>query len=224
MTRARRLVLFDLDGTLIDSEAGIVNSIEYALGKLAAAIPPREVLRGWIGPPLRATFPLALGDDHDAVEQAVAFYRERFGAIGWREHTPYAGIDALVEALAARGERLAVVTTKVDLYAEKIVRSLPFGAHFEHVYASRAGSRDSEKAAMIAQALADFGMPARDAVMIGDRHFDIEGARANDVRALGVGWGFGSQAELHEAGAEAIAADPAALQALLHPAWPDRPR
>jgi phosphoglycolate phosphatase len=209
------LILFDLDGTLIDSESGIVNSIEYALGKLAAAIPSREVLRGWIGPPLRATFPLAVGDDHDAIEQAVAFYRERFSTIGWLEHTPYAGIDAVIEALAARGDQLAVVTTKADLYAEKIVRSLPFGAHFERVYASRTGSRDSEKAAMIAQALVDFGAHAGDAVMIGDRHFDIEGARANDVRALGVGWGFGSFDELREAGAEAIAVNPAELLTLL---------
>jgi phosphoglycolate phosphatase len=215
VTRARQLVLFDLDGTLIDSESGIVNSIEYALGKLAAAMPSRAVLRGWIGPPLRATFPLALGDDPEATEQAVAFYRERFSAIGWREHTPYAGIGTVIAALAARGDQLAVVTTKADLYAEKIVRSLPFGAHFERVYASRTGSRDSEKAAMIAQALGDFGAHAGDAVMIGDRHFDIEGALANDVRALGVGWGFGSFDELREAGAEAIAADPAELLTLL---------
>jgi phosphoglycolate phosphatase len=209
------LVLFDLDGTLIDSEAGIVASIEYALGKLGAPSPAREVLRGWIGPPLRATFPLALGDDHEAVERAVAFYRERFSTLGWREHTAYVGIGEVIEALAARGERLAVVTTKPDLYAERIVRSLPFGAHFERVYAANAGSRDSEKATMIAQALADFETPAADAAMIGDRHFDIEGARANGVRALGVGWGFGSREELQEAGADAIAASPAELLALL---------
>ena len=215
MTRARQLVLFDLDGTLIDSEEGIVRSIEYALGKFAATIPSREVLRGWIGPPLRATFPLALGGDSETIERAVAFYSERFTAVGWCEHVPYAGIDAVVEALAARGDQLAVVTTKTDVHAEKIMCTLPFGAHFERVYASKTGSRDSEKAAMIAQALVDFGARAGDAVMIGDRHFDIEGALANDVRALGVGWGFGSLDELREAGAEAIAADPAELLALL---------
>jgi phosphoglycolate phosphatase len=212
---ARRLALFDLDGTLIDSEAGIVNSIEYALEKLGAPSPPRAELRGWIGPPLRATFPRVLGDDHAAVEQAVAFYRERFSVIGWREHTVYAGVGDVIEALAARGDRLAVVTTKPDLYAEQIVRSLPFGALFERVYAATPGSRDSEKAAMIAQALADFGTRAEDAAMVGDRHFDIDGARANGVRAIGVGWGFGSIDELEAAGAHAIAAAPAHLAGLL---------
>jgi phosphoglycolate phosphatase len=210
-----RLVLFDLDGTLIDSEAGIVNSIEYALAKLGASSPPRETLRGWIGPPLRATFPLVLGDDPARVEQAVEHYSERFTTIGWTEHTPYAGIGAAIERLARRGAQLAVVTTKIDLHAGRSVQSLPFGTHFTRVYAAAAGSRDSEKAAMIARALADFGVAAADTAMIGDRHFDIEGARENGVRAIGVGWGFGSLDELRDAGADAIAATPADLHDLL---------
>jgi phosphoglycolate phosphatase len=209
------LILFDLDGTLIDSEIGIVDSIQYALERLGAPIPPREELRAWIGPPLRVTFPLALGDDHAAVERAVDLYRERFSTVGWREHVVYPGIGDVVDALAARGDRLAVVTTKPDLYAGKIVRSLPFGARFEQVYAAQPGSRDSEKAAMIARALREFGSRADDAVMIGDRHFDIDGARANGVRALGVRWGFGSEGELRAAGADAIADDPRGLHALL---------
>ncbi|HEX7769484.1 MAG TPA: HAD hydrolase-like protein [Dokdonella sp.] len=210
-----KLALFDLDGTLIDSETGIVESIRYALERLGATSPPREELRGWIGPPLRATFPLVLGDDLATIERAVDYYRERFSTIGWREHAVYEGISEEIEALARRGDRLAVVTTKPDLYAEKIVRSLPFGARFERVYAAPPGSRDSEKARMIARALRDFGSDPGDAVMVGDRHFDIAGARSNGVRALGAGWGFGSHEELRAAGADAIAANPPALRALL---------
>lgn len=212
-----KLALFDLDGTLIDSEEGILASIEYALARVGASSPPRAALRAWIGPPLRATFPLVLGEDERRVEQAVGHYRERYGDLGWREHRVYDGVGGLVEALAERGTALAVVTTKVDLYAGRIVRSLPFGARFTQVYAASAGSRDSEKAAMIGRALADFGVEPQHAAMIGDRHFDIEGARANAVRAIGVGWGFGSLEELRDAGADAIAASPAALQALLCP-------
>lgn len=209
------LILFDLDGTLIDSEVGIVASIEYALGKLGAPLPSRDILRTWIGPPLRATFPLALGDDAEAVEQAVALYRERFSTIGWREHTVYDGIGEAIETLAARGATLAVVTSKPDLYAGRIVESLPFGARFERVYAVTPDSRVSEKAGLIAQALADFGRPAAQAAMIGDRHFDIEGARANGVRAIGAGWGFGSLDELRAAGADAIVEAPPLLAAAL---------
>ena len=209
------LILFDLDGTLIDSEVGIVASIEYALGKLGAPLPSRDTLRTWIGPPLRATFPLALGDDAEAVEQAVALYRERFSTIGWREHTVYPGICEAIETLSARGATLAVVTSKPDLYAGRIVESLPFGARFERVYAVRPDSRVSEKAGLIARALADFGRPPARAAMIGDRHFDIEGARANGVRAIGVGWGFGSLDELRAAGADAIVEAPPLLAAAL---------
>lgn len=210
-----RLALFDLDGTLIDSEEGILGTIEHALARLGVASPPRSELRGWIGPPLRATFPRVLGDDAVRVEQAVAHYSERFGEVGWREHRVYDGIGEVIDALAARGIALAVVTTKVDRHADPIVRNLPFGARFERLYAAAPGSRDSEKAAMIARALADFDVAADDAVMVGDRHFDIDGARANGVRAIGVGWGFGSVEELRDAGADAIAATPAELHALL---------
>lgn len=214
-TASRRLVLFDLDGTLIDSETGIVASVEYALRKLGAEIPTREVLRTWIGPPLRATFPLVLGDDHAAVERAVTFYRERFADTGWREHVVYPGIGEAVETLAAQGTTLAVVTSKPDLYAGRIVASLPFGHCFARVYSVAAGSRHSEKAEMIAQALSDFGAAPAAAAMVGDRHFDIEGARANGVRAIGVSWGFGGVDELRDAGADVIVHAPAELAGVL---------
>ena len=139
-----KLALFDLDGTLIDSEAGIVNCIEHALRTLGAAIPPRAHLRDWIGPPLRATFPRVLGDDAAALERAVELYRERFSTIGWREHVVYADIGAAIEELGARGVQLAVVTTKPDTSAGRIVASLPFGARFTRTYAAAANSAHCE--------------------------------------------------------------------------------
>lgn len=216
-----KLALFDLDGTLIDSETGIVASIEYALQRLGASAPPREELRSWIGPPLRMTFPRVLGEDAAAIERAVEFYRERYSATGWSEHVVYAGVDEAVAALAAAGAVLAVVTSKTSLYAGRIVESLPFGAHFARVYAVGPDSAHSEKASMIAQALADFGVAADEAAMVGDRHFDIEGARANGVRAVGVTWGFGSRDELREAGADAIIDAPAQLASSLRAASPE---
>jgi phosphoglycolate phosphatase len=213
--QATKLALFDLDGTLIDSEVGIIDSIEYALAKLGAAIPSREELRKWIGPPLRATFPLALGDDAEKIERAVALYRERFTEIGWREYVVYPGIVETIQALARDGVKLAVVTSKVDLYAGRIVASLPFGVHFANTYAVGAGSAHSEKATLIARALGDFAIAPCNAVMVGDRHFDIEGALANHVHAVGVTWGFGDREELAAAGADAIAESPQELTALL---------
>ena len=209
------LALFDLDGTLIHSEAGIVGAMRYALTQMGHEPPPQDVLRTWIGPPLRQTFPTVVGNDPAAIEAAVAHYSDRFDAQGWAEYEIYDGIGDVVETLAARGRTLAIVTTKVLPRARRIVDHLPFGRHFARIYAPTGEGRHSEKAQMIAQALADFGVAARDAVMIGDRHFDIEGARDNGVRSIGVTWGFGSRDELVAAGADVVATRPADLAALV---------
>ena len=208
---AVRLVLFDLDGTLIDSEAGITGSMVHALRALEVEPPPIEVLRGWIGPPLQASFPSVLGDDLERVDLAVRHYHERFDDVGWREHTVYPGIAELLAALRHRGDRLAVVTSKIADQARRIVGHLPFGHLFDGVFGPEPGVRTSEKAALVGQAMRELGGTARQTRMIGDRRFDIEGARANGVRGIGVLWGFGQAAELREAGADHIVADPGEL-------------
>ena len=210
-----KLVLFDLDGTLIDSAAGIFSSLDHAFAQIGVTLPPREVLRGWIGPPFHQSFPSVLGDDAELVETALAHYREHYIATGWAGHAVYPGIAQLIQALAADGRTLAVVTTKVSVQAKKIVASLPFGAGFAQVYGADARTTHSAKAEMVAQALADFAVAPEQAAMIGDRHFDIAGARANGVRGIGVSWGFGSVEELTQAGAHALAHTPQELADLL---------
>ena len=211
----RRLVLFDLDGTLIDSEPGITACLAHAFERIGAELPARDVLRTWIGPPFRQTFPSVLGDDEARIVAAIDHYRDRFEDVGWSEHAVYEGIPTLIASIAARGDALAIVTTKPENQARKIVEHFPFGDAFARVYGPSDRHSHRSKAEMIADALADFGAAAEHATMIGDRHFDIEGARANGVRGLGVAWGFGSVDELRGAGAHAIAERPPDLDALL---------
>lgn len=209
------LCLFDLDGTLIDSERGIVACVRHALERLRVAVPAAEELRRWIGPPLRHSFAPLLGHDAARIEAAVGHYHERFDLHGWREHTVYPGVEALVGRLQDAGHQLAIVTGKPRHHAAPILAQLPFGQAFLRLYGPDPASAASEKAGMIAAAMADFDATAYETVMIGDRHFDIEGAVANHVRGIGVLWGFGSRAELEKAGAAALAATPEELGALL---------
>ena len=209
------LLLFDLDGTLIDSSPGIFASMEHAFARVGARVPSRERLRDFIGPPLRASFAEVVGEDPARVAQTVAHYRARYDTLGWAEHTVYPGIAELIAVLAAGGHTLAVVTTKVAPMAHRLLAHLPFGPHFARIYAPDGEASHCEKADMIAAALGDFGADAAHTTMIGDRHFDIAGARANGVRGLGVAWGFGSADELREAGAAAVAATPLLLGRLL---------
>jgi phosphoglycolate phosphatase len=207
-------LFFDLDGTLIDSAVGITRCVAYSLERMGHPGLPETELRGWIGPALRVSY-AKLFDSAADVERAVELYRERFEIEGWREHTIYAGIGEAVEAVHAAGHRLAVVTAKNEPHARKIVTTLPFGHRFEDIIGATPDGRLSHKPELIAEALARLDLRAGHCVMIGDRHMDIEGALHHRMRGIGVLWGFGSEDELRDAGADALAATPRALAALL---------
>lgn len=209
-------LFFDLDGTLIDSAIGITRCVQYSLERMGHPGLPEAELRGWIGPALRVSY-ARLFDDPADIERAVGLYRERFEVEGWREHRVYDGIGEAVSALHAAGRRLAVVTAKNEPHARKIIATLPFAGCFVEIVGATPDGRLSHKPELIAEALGRLGVAASECTMIGDRHMDIDGARHHGMPGVGVLWGFGSEDELREAGAHAIAADPAALRDLLHP-------
>ncbi len=216
MKLAHDVLLFDLDGTLIDSFDGIARCIDHAFAQLGETGPAADALRDWIGPPLRVSFGAWYQDPEDArIETAVAHYRTRFDCIGWQEHAIYEGIPELVGNLAGQGHRMAVVTAKNELHAQRIVEHLPFGHLFEHVIGASLDASRSEKTELIAEGLRRLSVSPGDCIMLGDRRYDIEGARNHGMRAIGIGWGFGDPAELEAAGAERIAGSPGDLSAML---------
>ncbi len=214
MQATRPVLFFDLDGTLIDSSLGITRSIAYALETLRHPVPDAQALRAWIGPALRTSFQLLLGEA-DKVEQAVALYLERYGREGWTEHSVYDGIAELLDGLRAQGYRMAVVTAKNENNARKILGHLPFGAHFEDIVGCTDDGRLTHKVELIAEALRRFGLAPAQCRMIGDRRMDMEGAVEHGMAGIGVLWGFGSEDELRRAGARGLAATPAQLPGLL---------
>jgi phosphoglycolate phosphatase len=178
-------------------------------------VPSEPELRRWIGPALRISFAPLL-QDPERVEQAVAYYRERFETHGWQEHEVYADIEEVIETLHAAGHRLAVVTAKNEPHARKILAHLPFGHRFVDIVGATADGRLSHKPELIGEALSRLDIAPDGVWMIGDRHMDIDGARHHGMDSVGVLWGFGSEDELQQAGPTHLARAPRALLEL----WP----
>jgi phosphoglycolate phosphatase len=209
-------VFFDLDGTLTDSAPGITRCLEHAFRALGAPVPDERALRTCIGPPLDHTFRRFLDPRDDAlVERAIAHYRERFRSAGMYENSVYAGIPETLAALRAAGRRLFVVTAKPERFAREIVRHFALGEYFDAVYGPDEDGVLHDKAELIARVLAAERVAASEVVMVGDRAHDVLGARACGVAAVGALWGYGSHAELTDAGAHALAETPAALDGAL---------
>ncbi len=210
------LILFDLDGTIIDSEPGILESVRYALRKLGAPEPEYPVLRRFIGPPLRDSFRDYCGLSPEQAEQAVAFYREWYAPHGKLNCQVYPGIPALLQRLQKAGCTLALATSKPEGFARDILAHFCLGRYFSLIGgATLDGTRDN-KVDVLRYVLAQFPTVNRsEAVLVGDTRFDMEGARLAGIPAIGVLYGFGSREELEKGGAKAVAEQVEDLEKLL---------
>jgi len=210
------VLLFDLDGTLTDPRSGIVRCMKHALHELGAPCPPDDVLASFIGPPLRGTFATLLAtSDRVLIERALALYREEYGDTGLFENQVYAGVTQMLEHARGLASAAFVATLKPKLYADRIVRRLGLAPYFAGVYGPELEGRFDDKVDLLAHLLVSEKVSPERAVMIGDRAGDIVGARANRVRSIGVLWGYGSESELTDAGADGLCHSPADLAACL---------
>jgi phosphoglycolate phosphatase len=207
-----KAVLFDLDGTLTDPREGITRCIAYAVERMGVAPPPLEELTFAIGPPLRDSLAKVLGTgDREAVERALALYRERFADVGLFENAPYDGIEDALHAISATGARLFVATSKPLVYAQRIVRHFGLDAHFVAVHGCELDGTREDKRDLLAHLLPHHGVAPTTAVMIGDHGVDMRAARHHGIAALGALWGYGSAEELRVAGAHALCSGPTSL-------------
>lgn len=196
-------VLFDLDGTLTNPRLGIVGCIRHALQRLGRDPDHYPNLERFIGPPLLASFTELLGSDSEA-SSALELYRERFASVGLYENEVYEGIESCLSELADTGCTLMVATSKPQVYAVKIIQHFGLGGYFQSVYGSELDGRLSDKTELISFILTREGLDRASTVMIGDRSHDIVGAKGNEIRSVGVLWGYGSREELSDAGADVI--------------------
>lgn len=206
-TSYMKTIFFDLDGTLTDPKIGITRSIQYALEKLGREVPHQDELTWCIGPPLHASFVKLLGEIHLA-DRALLLYRERFGDVGMFENAVYAGIEATLASLADGSRRLFVATSKAHVYATRIISHFRLDSYFEQVFGAELDGTRVDKTELLKYAIETAGIDPAEALMIGDRSYDIVGARNNGLRAIGVLYGYGSRDELIEAGAHGLCASP----------------
>lgn len=200
--RYEKCVIFDLDGTLTQSEEGIWNCVRYAAKKMDAAQPDAETLRRFIGPPLTYSFQNYMGMTAEQAEEAVRFYRERYVTVGLFENRVYPGIRRLLRMLKAQGCWIGVATGKPQEPSERILTYFGLDKFIDAV-AGPVGNHGAEKDDLIRRALPE---AYDEAWMVGDRKFDVEGGRKVGIKTLGAGYGYGSEEELREAGCTAYAA------------------
>ena len=192
--RAFDTVLFDLDGTLTDSSAGITNTICMTLAHYGIEEQQSNLLR-FIGPPLDECFSEYLPAEE--VPQAIVRYRARYTTVGLFENEVYPGIPEMLGALQAAGLRLAVATSKPKNTSLYILAHFALDSYFDVIEGASADGRVKSKQDVIELALAGLGGPDRArTVIVGDRLHDMEGAARCGISAIGVLWGFGSREEL----------------------------
>lgn len=199
----KKTILFDLDGTLTDSGEGIINCATLALRHFGLPIPSYADMRTFVGPPLRDSF-IRFGVPADQADEAIRVYRSRYIPTGMFENTPYPGIRELLEKLRAEGCTLYVATSKPEEMSVTILEKFDLAKYFRRICGASIDSSRSTKDAVIAYLLESSGAK-EDMVMVGDTKYDILGAKAHGIPAIGVGWGYGKVEEMEEAGAAGIA-------------------
>jgi phosphoglycolate phosphatase len=168
-------------------------------------VPSEDELTWCIGPPLHASLKKLTGSD-ELADRALLLYRERFADIGLFENEAYAGIIDTLTMIAATSQRMFVATSKPAVYATRIVDHFSLKPYFERVFGSELDGTRVDKRELLRYALDETKVDPCSAIMIGDRSHDVIGARTNGMTAIGVLYGYGSEAELRDAGAHHICA------------------
>lgn len=208
-----KCVFFDLDGTLTDSGEGIIKCAALALEHFGLPVPDGQTMREFVGPPLGDTF-RRFGVPADKTDEAITVYRSRYLTVGKFENFPYPHIPEVLEALRERGCRLFVATSKPETTSVEILEHFSLAGYFEIIAGATFDGSRSSKADVIAYLLSQIGEVSQ-VTMVGDTAFDVLGASAHGIPAIGVAWGYGKVEAMRDAGAIAIADTPESLLALL---------
>lgn len=190
-----KYVLFDLDGTLTDSKEGILNSVAYGLKKMGESTEGRLDWHIVVGPPLLLTFENTYGFSKEKAQQLYDYFQERYDAKGKFENRAFPGIVPLLQEMKEKGIHSFVATSKPQVHAQAICEKFGIAPYVDGIAGPAVGGTDS-KADVIRRILAHLGKEAQgQTIMVGDRRYDVIGARETGLPVIYVGYGYGNPEE-----------------------------
>lgn len=212
----RRYLFWDLDGTLLDTVSGVIGAFKQALAEHGLSIPAGMDERVFLGPPFFVSLTEMMGVSAELAERVVASYRRIYPQNGMYQYQQFDGLESVLKQLHAAGRIMAVATSKPEVFARSIAKHSGFVKYFACIAGATADHSRTRKAEVLRYAMEQLGVTdASQAMMIGDRHLDVQGARACDMDCVGVLFGYGSREELAAADAAYIVEDAHALGKLL---------
>ena len=201
-------ILFDLDGTLTDSKEGILKSLRYALEQMREDVPPESVLLSFIGPPLEDSFSRVTGFSEEQTREAIRLFQKRYNTIGKFENAAAPGILDMFRRLTERGRVLALASSKTVIQCVDICDHFGFTPYLREIVGTPPDGPDWNKAQVIRETMRRLGLGMTErsrTLMVGDRKYDVEGARQNGIDCAGVEFfGYAVPGELQAAGAVAV--------------------
>jgi phosphoglycolate phosphatase len=198
-------ILFDFDGTLINTWPGIEATLRASLEALDIPVRDGTITRSLVGMPLAKVFEGLQGDGPLSTEIITQKYRELFPTVGMSSAEPFGGILEMLDKLKGRDKEIFLVTARSEMIAKQMMDDHSLTGFFTWVRGEQEGEMPDGKEHMVEEVLLKFGLARQDCVMVGDRSYDIEAALANSIKALGVTYGYGTREELMESGAQLLA-------------------
>jgi phosphoglycolate phosphatase len=209
MQRRFDYAFFDFDGTIADTKEGIFNCLKYAFNKVGLPVPPESELYKMIGPPLSEGFHDVFGFEGKEVDLMIEKYRERYRAGGMFECSPYDGIEDTLKTLKENGVSLSVASSKPLPFTTKLLEKFGLIDYFDYLSCPPMDAAHMSKTDIVNQAISINGVTEKSrAVMIGDRFYDIVGAKEAGIPVIAVLYGFGDEAEFKKYGADFMAEKP----------------
>ncbi len=214
-----KYILFDLDGTITESGPGIMNAAKYALKHFGIEETDLDKLRLFVGPPLDESFMNRYGFNKEKALEAIAKFREYYNVTGIFENSVYEGMPELLDNLKKSGHKIAIASSKPQVMVHRVLEHFNIKNYFDVIVGCELDGRRSQKEEVIEEVLSQLGFKKDDSiadmVMVGDRCYDVTGAKEFNLPCIGVLYGYGTKKELEEAGAVATAATVTDLKKLL---------